>query len=123
MLQIGEVREEMTRNLMKRIEGIISDVKRDKYYILVHAKPYPKSPGVIKQKLIILDRKPSMMLSCMLFEVDNKKGLLKLLWALPGDWCVLSVDQSEPVPETIASYDKLDEKVRLKLTNRFFEPA
>jgi len=119
--QLGETREQMARDLMKRIEKIINETPREKYYILVHGKPFPNQPNVIKMKYVIIDRKPSMMLSCMLFEVDNRKGSLKLLWALPGDWPVLAVDQKEPVPETIASYNRLDRVIKLKMTNRFFE--
>lgn len=121
MQELGETRQQMTRDLMKRIEKIINETPKDKYYILVHGKPFPNTPNVIKMKYVIIDRKPSMMLSCMLFEVDNRKGTLKLLWALPGDWPVLSVDQDEPVPETIASYNRLDKFIKLKMTDRFFE--
>lgn len=125
MLELGEVRSEMARKLMKHIEGVINNEKTqklDKYYILVHAKPFPNHPNIIKQKLVVMQRKPSMMLSCMLFGVDNKEGKLTLEWALPGDWPVWSVGGSnEPVPEVIASYDRLDKKLAFGDGNRFFE--
>lgn len=111
----------MTRDLMKRIERIINETPKGRYYILVHGKPFPHTPNVIKMKYVIMDRRPSMMLSCMLFEVDNSRGSLKLLWSLPGDWPTVVTDQKEPVPETVASYNRLDKVIKLKMTNRFFE--
>lgn len=118
MQEIGETRTAMAKSLMKRIEGIIDDDKTrklDKYWVLVHAKPYPNSPKVIKQKLLIMDRKPSMMLSCMLFEIDNKRGKLMLNWALPGSWPTWAVEgANEPVPETLASYDRLERKLNFR---------
>lgn len=107
---------------MKRLEKIINDVDRDEFFILVHAKPYPNLSKCIKMKYLIMDRKPSMMLSCMLFRVNNKEGKLVLEWALPGDWPVWSVGgTNEPVSETIASYDRLDKKLKLNQGSQFFE--
>lgn len=69
-----------------------------------------------------MDRRPSMMLSCMLFEVDNAKGELRLCWALAGDWPILAVGfNNEPIPELIASYDRLDRVLKMKKGSRFFE--
>ena len=48
-----------------------------------------------------------MMLSCILFGVDNKTGTLTLEWSLPGDWPTWSVGGTqEPVPEVIASINE-----------------
>jgi hypothetical protein len=107
--QLGETRQAMTKRLMKDLEEAINKYKdRDeKYYILVHAKPWPKNPSVIKIKLMAMNVKPHMMLSCLLFGVDNKEGKLTLEWALPGDWPTWSVEgTNEPVPEVIASVTK-----------------
>lgn len=105
--QLGETRSEMTRDLMQKdIEPLINKLKdrREKYYILVHAKPTPGNRQVIWKKIIVMQEKPSMMLSCMLFGVDNAKGELTLEWALPGDWPTWAVEgKSEPIPEVIAS--------------------
>lgn len=104
--ELGETRQEMTRGLMKYIEEIIQKCKdrKEKYYILAHAKPFPNNPQVIKQKLLVMDRKPPMMLSCILFGVDNQTGKLTIEWSLPGDWPTWALNGSqEPVPETIAS--------------------
>lgn len=117
MQQIGETRAAMARALMQRIERTINETKWDKYYILVHAKPFMNHPHMIKQNIVVMRQRPPMMLSCMLFGVDNKEGKLTLEWALPGDWPVWSVGGSnEPVPETIASYQKLDKEVKLRFS-------
>ena len=126
MQEIGETRVEMTRSLMKRIEKIINEYagRDQKYWILVHGKPFPNNPQLIKMKYIILPVKPSMMLSCILFSVDNSTGTLTLEWALPGDWPTWSLGGlAEPVPETIASYNRLDRKLTYKEGSSFFESA
>lgn len=128
--ELGETRTAMAKGLMRHLESVINDPKTrklDKYYVLVHAKPFPNFPTMIKQKLIILSKKPSMMLSCMLFEVDNVEGKLLLHWCLPGDWPVFPSwslgSDGEPVPEVVASYDRLDRNIKMKKGNQFFEDA
>lgn len=104
--QLGETRQALTKRLMLDIEKVINEHKdrNEKYYILVHAKPWPDKPQIIKIKIIPTNLKPPMMLSCLLFGVDNKEGKLTLEWALPGDWPTWSVGgTNEPVPEVIAS--------------------
>lgn len=105
--QLGETRQAMTKTLMKDIEKAMNELKdrKEKYYILVHGKPAPWDKTRIIIKIIKgIPQKPGMMLSCMLFGVDNQKGELTLEWSLPGDWPTWSVGgTNEPVPETIAS--------------------
>ena len=104
--QLGETREGMTKRLMKDLEQIIDSNKsrEGKYYVMFHAKPWPNHPNVIKIKPLGFTRKPPMMLSCILFGIDNQTGTLTLEWALPGDWPTWSVGgKNEPVPEVIAS--------------------
>lgn len=122
MQTLGETREALTRDLMKNIEDIINKTKHEKYYILVHGKPFPDHRNVIKMKYLIMDRKPSMMLACMLFSVDNSKGKLVLEWSLAGDYPVRYVGEGKPVPETIASYERLDKGLKF-YSNKFFEDS
>lgn len=107
--ELGETRQAMTKRLMMDLEEIINANKHreGKYYILFHAKPWPKNPNIIKIKPIGFTKKPQMMLSCLLFGIDNQTGTLTLEWALPGDWPTWSVGgTNEPVPETIASIEQ-----------------
>jgi hypothetical protein len=122
--QLGETRVALTRTLMtEHIPDAIEKCKhiQGKYYILVHAKPFPEHTNSlafkcrgervpmdkkkIKQSIVAgIPIKPHMMLSTILFGVDNQKGILTLEWALPGDWPTWSVGgTNEPIPETIAS--------------------
>jgi len=105
--QLGETRTAMTKDLMQKdLEPLINKLKdkREKYYILIHAKPVPGNRQIIWKKIIVMNVKPSMMLSCMLFGVDNASGTLTLEWALPGDWPTWAVGGSnEPILETIAA--------------------
>ena len=119
--ELGETRQAMTKDVMKRLEKIINEVKRDEFYVLIHGKPFPNSPKVIKMKYLIMSQKPSMMLSCMLFHIDKPKGKLTLRWSLPGDWPTWSVEgTNEPVPETIASYDRLEKRLKILQSGSFF---
>lgn len=107
--ELGETRKAMTKRLMLDLETIIDANKHreGKYYILFHAKPWPKNPNVIKIKPLGFTQKPPMMLSCLLFGIDNQSGKLTLEWALPGDWPTWSVGGTqEPVPEVIASVNE-----------------
>jgi hypothetical protein len=106
----------MTKTLMKDIEGIVNKYKhlKEKYYILVHAKPYPDAPNKIKIKFLAMHQKPKMLLSCVLFGVNNETGTLTIEWALPGSWPVWSVGgTNEPVPEVIGSINKLKNEYSL----------
>jgi len=118
MQQLGETREEMTRSLMRKVEKIVNDHQdyADKYYIWVHAKPDRKNHCVIRERIMITKVKPKMMLSTMLFGVDNREGKLTLEWALPGDWPTMDTGlMGEPVPEVIASFNELQEKSPTKI--------
>jgi len=117
--QLGETRQAMGTRLMKDIEEIIEMEKckkqEEKYYILFHAKPFPTRPDIIKMKrMVIFNRKPPMMLSCLCFGVDNKTGVLTLEWALPGSWPTWAMEgANEPVPEVISSLKELGKTCNL----------
>jgi len=108
--EIGETRQAMTKRLMEYIQECLDKFKdkSEKYFILVHAKSFPACPNMIKQKIIAMAQKPPMMLSCILFGVDNQRGVLTLEWCLGGDWPTWSVQgTNEPIPEVIASFNQL----------------
>ena len=113
ILTLGEVREAMAKQLMGYLEKIIDEKQawRDKYWVLVHAKPFPNQPKIIKQKFIIMEEEPPMMLACMAFEVDNKEGKLTLLWTLPLDCPTEMREEGKQIPEVVGSYDKLNKRL------------
>lgn len=108
--ELGETRKAMAKRLMLDLEEIINANKHrdEKYWILFHAKPWPKNHNIIKIKPLGFTKKPPMMLSCLLFEIDNKEGKLMLNWALPGNWPTWAVGgTNEPVPEVVGSINEL----------------
>lgn len=125
--ELGETREAMTRDLMLKVEKAINETNLDKFWIMVHAKPMHFHHKMIKQKIFLLDKEPPMYLSCLCFEVDKVGGVLKLLWALPGDWPTYTLSGTvKPIPEVVASYDALEKKVKYDMKNfieKGLEPA
>lgn len=116
--ELGETRVAMGKRLMLDLEEIIDmpecKKRTEKYYVLFHAKPWPNRPDIIKIKKMVMDVKPSMMLSCMLFGVDNKEGKLTLEWSLPGSWPTWSHGgTTEQIPETIGSLKELSKSYDL----------
>jgi hypothetical protein len=117
--QLGETRQAMAKRLMKDVEEIIDlpqcKHQTEKYYIMFHCKPWPDNPGILKMKrMVIFKTKPSMMLSCLCFGVDNKSGTLTLEFALPGSWPVWSVSgTNEPIPEVLGSLKELGKTYNL----------
>jgi hypothetical protein len=111
--ELGETRQAMGKRLMKDLEEIIEMPKckaqTEKYYVLFHAKPWPDRPDIIKvKKMVIFKTKPSMMLSCLCFGVDNASGVLTLEWSLPGSWPTWAMEgTNEPIPEVISSLAEL----------------
>jgi hypothetical protein len=107
--QLGETRTAMAKRLMQDVEDCINKYKdKDQFYILVHGKPFPNHPGMIKIKIMPMSAKPPMMLSCMCFGVDNKAGKLTMCWSLPGNWPTYTMEgKNEPIPEVIGSINEL----------------
>ncbi len=117
--ELGETRIAMGKRLMKDIEEIMElpQCKKAecKYYILFHSKPFPNQSAMIKIKpMVIFHVKPSMMLSCICFGVDNKSGKLTLEWSLPGSWPTWSCEGTqEPIPEVIGSLKELSKSTNV----------
>lgn len=88
---IGDVRTEMGRDLMRRVEGIINRKSHlDEYYILVVTRPYwEMTPGGIskqvREKLVITLQKPEKTFATICIRVNNRKGEGEVLWVLPRD--------------------------------------
>ena len=83
--EIGEMRNQLARDLQKRIENVIDKEKARKvYYILVHAELEATS-GIVETKLMIMNYEPPKMIGTMLYQVDNSIGQLRRLWVIPRD--------------------------------------
>lgn len=85
-LLIGDVRREMGEALLSQLKKIQADrFDKPNYYILVAAKMSPVNNDVIKQTIIILPKRPEVVLGTVLYYADNDKGYLKLEWVWPLD--------------------------------------
>jgi len=80
---IGDVRDEMAREMVQAVEKAINDnPKRGTYYILIHAGNFGRN---IRTTVMIADQKPAKMLGTICLKVDTVTGKLERLWVLPYD--------------------------------------
>lgn len=109
-IQIGELRGEFSFDIRKRIEEAIDRFqhKKNPYYLLIYSEDgldvfpadAPSVKGflgkqgklmkvdgktVIRTRIIVMDAEPPRILGTMCYKVDNQKGQLLRLWALPQD--------------------------------------
>jgi len=89
-LTIGDVRKQMSIDLLKNLTSIIERKANYKkpYWILIHAKLDPSYPSqtVIKEKLLILPKKPPIKyIGSILVKIDNQHADATIEWNLPLD--------------------------------------
>ncbi len=103
-MELGELMRELQIDLKKTLEGVIErfQAKQNPYYVLVYAAEgldvhpakgsTPKDEKlftpfedktIIRTRVIITDHEPPRMLGTLCYKVDNQKGQLWRLWALP----------------------------------------
>ena len=84
MIQVGEVRQAMTKNLEEILEYVLNKKKNlAKYWILIYGKV--ENEGLLATKVVILPLQPQQMLGTVCYEIDNERGTKELLWLLPLD--------------------------------------
>ena len=85
-LIIGDVRQEMKKNLSALIQEIREE-RHDKpnYYIFVGAKIPDVRHSIIKQGIVIMEERPQVQLGTILVYIDNEKGTWRLEWCFPLD--------------------------------------
>jgi len=87
--EIGETRSAMANDLAKKIQKIAEDAHKEKhlneFWIVIASKPDINMPTVIRQGVIVTNKKPRPMLSAMCFHVVWSRGLLEPEWILPRD--------------------------------------
>jgi len=89
-LLFGDVRSQISRDLLNNLTDVIDRKSNhpNVYYILVHAAPdlgY-KNTKVIKERIILLDRVPTVkLIGTLLFRIDNKNADAEMVWCLPSD--------------------------------------
>ncbi len=99
----GDLRKELGKELMESIEKVINDnaKKHDKYFILVHSDWDPAQRNVLRTRLVIMLEKPPAMLGTICVYVNNKKGIAKVMYALPQDIPTDHVEMSDQGSEGV----------------------
>jgi hypothetical protein len=102
---IGDLRNEMAKDLMRKLEMVVNQQQhRDDYYILVHAFPDRMQEMVIREKIFVLRTdqynviKENKMFGTICLYVNNKTGEVRREWILPLDKPVPIVGDGEYVP-------------------------
>jgi hypothetical protein len=88
--EIGETRQEMTKDLLEdKLWKWASDAHKDKgldeFWILISYRPDMYLLGVMREGVVITNRKPPHMLNSMCFHVVWSQGLIESEWILPQD--------------------------------------
>ena len=100
MIILGDLRSEMAKELQRLILAVVDSHKdKETYFILVYAG-IDVPAGIVMTKIILLDKKPPKMLGTLLYFVDNRKGKIERVWALPLDHDVV-IDPSDEIVEEI----------------------
>ena len=84
--EIGEMRDQLARDLQKRIVDVINKEQKraELYYILVHSD-FDNVTGAVATKLMVMNYVPPKMIGTILYSVDNSIGQLRRLWIIPQD--------------------------------------
>lgn len=84
MMEIGELRRQLSLDAQQQVERIIDHKKNlESYYILIYARA--RDDNVIESKFVLMSQKPEPMLGTICLFVDNRTGELWRLWSLPRD--------------------------------------
>lgn len=86
MMLIGDVRDQLSQETRQNVINLIERKKNKlRYYLLIIAnKPIPGSND-IKTTLVMTSNLPYKMLGTICLYVDNVRGEIKKVWALPLD--------------------------------------
>jgi hypothetical protein len=83
-----EAREGITAHFNKEMERILNENShKDLYWILGKANMIRKhGKDIVRPFLQACDEKPGLIKESFVYEVDNRRGVKKLLWVMhPGD--------------------------------------
>lgn len=86
MIFIGDVREALSNETQKNVINLI-ERRQDKksYYLLIIANKRVAGSNDIKTSLVMTSTLPHRMFGSICLHVDNIKGKIERLWALPLD--------------------------------------
>jgi len=89
-LEIGEVREHMTKELLQdKLWGWAKEAHEEKnleeFWIVISHHPDAILHNVIREGVVITNKKPPHMLNSMCFHIVWSRGLIESEWILPRD--------------------------------------
>lgn len=82
---LGDLRPEIAKDLQRSIVKVIERYKKKESYFLLVWAGIDIETGIIRSRLILLDKKPPKMLGTLLFFIDNRIGKIERIWSLPLD--------------------------------------
>lgn len=79
--EIGESREAWGLKVMQLVEDFSNQMKQETkpYYIVYAAKPDAGQPGVFRQTIKAYYHRPPALLGILVWYVDNRHGILRLV--------------------------------------------
>lgn len=84
-LVIGDMRQELGKDLMKVITNVVNEkIHLKSYYLLIVAKNFGKD---IKTTVMCMTQRPPKMFGSICYLIDNQQGKATRLWTLPLDIC------------------------------------
>jgi len=91
---IGETRQAMRETLLsKKLQDIATQAheerKLDEFWIVITHKLDEVIIGVIREAVVVTNKRPPKMLSSMCFHVVYSKGLIEPEWILPRDMPII----------------------------------
>jgi hypothetical protein len=91
-LELGELREAMSRGCMQYVEDFVSKMKHEKtpFYAVYCARPNYLVPNQIRQTVKAYREKPPSLIGVLVWYVDNAKGLFEFKPELSAPWDVPS---------------------------------
>ena len=87
IFEMAGAREHMTKELTSKLFGLAEDAHREKnldeFWIIVSHKPDMILDNVIREGIVITNKKPPKMINSLCFHAIWSKGLFEPEWILP----------------------------------------
>lgn len=120
MLTIGDLREELGRETMDRVESYANNLKKDQFpcWIVVAAKADMFKRGQINATIQHYHQCPPAMLGILVWYADKEKGILDFLpdLSFPPDIPLNPADLSKESSDSYAGIAEKGEKLKVLLS-------
>jgi hypothetical protein len=114
-MELATLRRCLTEDLVDTLTGLINRKagERARYWILVHAAW--RGETILNTKIIVSPKRPPAFIDSMLFEIDNKRGTIRIMVCAPADVPMPDADwlQDSPTEDVRNTLEKTGLKVAL----------